>query len=61
MTAATWTQKQLRPQLICFYDLNQEICENEQYLTCVKHLKTSFDIIPQIMGCLGEMGGFLSF
>lgn len=48
---------------LVFYYLNWENCENEQYLTCVKHLKTSVvcDTIPQIMGCLGEMGGLISF
>lgn len=63
VTAATSIQNQLRLQLTCFYDLNQENCENEQCLTCVKLLKKSVvcDIIPQIMGCLSGMGNFISF
>lgn len=46
-----------------FSDLNGENCENEQYLTCVKHLKASVvcDVILQTMGCLAEISDFISF
>lgn len=46
-----------------FSHLSGENCENEQYLTCVKHLKASVvcKVVPQTMGCLAETSGFISF
>lgn len=45
-----------------FSDLNGENCENEQYLTWVKHKASVVcHVIPQTMGYLAKMSGFISF